>query len=229
MSTKTKKKSEQEKKPRIRTEPWKVAHRKMIELTLTDSVMDMMLKQIVMLEKSRLRAKHDMQDYLMENVVEAVINAANEKMDPELRQDSLVLHSTDGTWKFSINQQIKRWFDDRASQAIAYIQDFINEHQEVSPNPDMELMIEWLKGLFFGASRKKKLKFTPQLHDFMTKDPDELHDDRLKKAQQILKDSYHTKRTSWYYTVEKFVESENEYVSLEDLMYPTEVDEEDSE
>lgn len=223
MSTQT------EEKSRLRTEPWKKAHRKMIELTMTDSVMNMMLKQIVMLEKSKLRAQHDMQDYLMEEVVESVINAANEKLEPELRQDSLTLHSTDGIWKFQINQQMKRWFDDRAGQAVAYIQDFINEHQQVSKNPDMELMIDWLKGLFFGASRKKKLKFTPQLHDFMTKDPADLHDERLKKAQQILKDSYHSKRTSWYYSVEKFVEDRNDYMPLEDILYPPKLDEDEED
>jgi hypothetical protein len=201
----------------------------MVELTLTDSVMDMMIKQITILEKSKLRAEHDMKEYLMEEVVERVINAANEKLDPDMRQDSLTLHTTDGMWKFQINQQIRRWFDDRANQAAGYIQDFINEHQEVNANPDMELMIEWLKGLFFGSSRKKKLKFTPELHDFMTKDSDELHDDRLKKAQQILRDSYHTQRTSWYYSVEKFVEEENEYIPLEDIMYPPKTDTEDDQ
>jgi len=207
--------SNKEEKSKRRKQPFKKVHRKMLDMTLTEGMKEMLIEHIVMLEKYVIRSKNDMMEYLHKNVIDAIITAANEKLPPELQQDSLVLHSTDGSLKISINQQIRRWFDDRAHQATSYVMDFIDEHRQISVDSDMEVMLDWLQGMFFGASRKKKFKFTPQLFDFMNKEPDELKDDRLKKAQQILKEAFHHERSKWYYTVEVFDEELNEYVKME--------------
>jgi hypothetical protein len=202
----------------MRTFPRKKAHRKIQELTLTDTTTKMLLSQLEMLEKAKIRAQNDMHEFVLDNVVESVINAGNEGLPENLQQTSLTLYSGDGKTRFSINQQLNRGFDDRAQQATALINRYIQDHEQVEEDADSIFLIRMLQAMLFGASRKKQFRWTPELKKFMEMEDAELPDPRLIQARDILRDAYYTSRSQWYYSIDKWDESTSQYVKLEQWM-----------
>tara|TARA_R100001480_G_scaffold154611_2_gene160488 strand:+ start:872 stop:1528 length:657 start_codon:yes stop_codon:yes gene_type:complete len=215
MATETKTKKPES----IRTEAYKKAHRKMAEMMLNDGTQRMLLEHIEMLETNMLRAKKELHDYILRNVVDGVIEPANAKLDPNMQQTSLALHMPDGMTKFHINQQISRQFDDRAQQATALITDFINDHKMVEVSKEVGFLMQMLEAMLFGASRKKQFRFTPELQKFMSMQDDELPDNRLIKARDILNEAFYTHRSQWYYGIEKYDENQRKYVKLEEYLF----------
>ena len=207
--TKTKKKVD-----KIRTEAYKKVHREMAELMLNEGTQRMLLEHIEMLETNMLRAKKELHDYIMRNVVEGVIDPANEKLDPNMQQTSLALHKSDGLTKFHINQQISRQFDDRAQQATALITDFINDHKMIEVSKEVGFLMQMLEAMLFGASRKKQFRFTPELQKFMA-----MQDDGLIKARHILNEAFYTHLSQWYYGIEKYDKKQRKYIKLEEYLF----------
>lgn len=215
MSTQTKEK----KKKRVenmRTEPWSRGHRKVIDLMLNDDMKETLISQALREHTRALQAEEEAQDYFMKMFVHGVLEPANERLDPDDQQDSLILHSEDGQYKIVVRQQNRRFFDDRVSEARALIQDFIDAHEQRTKevDPDAKVLIGMLKRMFFGAHQKRKFRFTPELHDFMTMDPKDLSDPRLKKAQKIMNKCYQVEKTRWYREVYKYNSLSKKYEPL---------------
>ena len=210
--TKTKKKSSKRNYPR------KKAHRKIIELTLTDQTTEMLLEQLIMLDKARIRSVNDMQEFVLEKVVERIIEKGNEDLPEALQQTSLTLYSPDGKIRFSVNQQISRNFDDRSHQATALITSFINDHKSTDVDPDKIWLVSMLEAMLFGASRKKQFRHTQELKKFMESTDEELPDDRLIKARDILRKAYYTHRSSWYYHIAMWDDKAKEYIKHEEKL-----------
>lgn len=204
------------KKSSKRTYPRKKAHRQIVELTLTPQTTEMLLEQLVMLDKSRIRADNDMKDFVMTKVVERVIEKANEELPEALQQTSLTLYSPDGLTRFSVNQQNSRNFDDRSHQAVSLITSFINDHKLVESNPENAFLMQMLEAMLFGASRKKQFRHTPELKKFMEMENSQLPDDRLIKARDILREAYYVKRSKWYYSIEIWSDEERDYIKHEE-------------
>ena len=212
--TKTKKKRKRKRKPQTR--PKKKVHRRMLELTTTKDQVDMLLNMTVKEYKRKLAADKQWEGWIMEMFVQGIIEPGNEHLDEQDKQDSMTLYRSDGMVRVQIGRQRNRSFDDRAHQAKAYIQDFINEHEErtISGNEDVKVIINMLRNLFFSTRKQKGFKFTPELQDFMAMDSNDLHDERLKKAQKILKDAFKVEASAWYCRVEEYNEEEGGYVSI---------------
>lgn len=206
--SKTKKRTENR-----RTEPYLKAHRSIIDLMLNEDTKEHLIHMAVREHNRAINAEEEAMDYFMKTFVHGVLEPANERLDPDDQSDSLVLHSSDGTYKVVVRQQNRRYFDDRVSEARALIQDFISEHEKkiVDLDPDVKAFISMLKLMFFGSHQKRKFRFTPELHDFMTMDPKELGDARLKKAQKIMKKCYHVEKTRWYREVYKYNDKSKKY------------------
>lgn len=216
MATETKKK----KKTSIRTEPKKKAHQEIIELVLNPGTQKMLLQHIEQLEKSMIRASKDLEDFVLENVVEGVIEAGNAKLDPSMRQTSLPLYSADGKTLFSINQQINQGFDGRSLQATALIWDFIKEAKKTK-SVKFAFTVTMLETMLFGASRTKKFRMTPELKKFMAMKDEELPDERLIQARDILNESHYVKRSKWYFGIKKWDEKQSDYITLEEHLFGT--------
>ncbi|MDZ7802388.1 hypothetical protein [Thiohalophilus sp.] len=203
MATESKVKSEKAKpdtkKSSKRTYPYKKAHREILDFTLTEQTTEMLIEQILMLDKARIRAMNDLHNFVLDRIVDRVIEPGNAELDPSMQQTSLTIYSPDGKYKFSCNQQISRQFDDRAQQATALIQSFINEHRNVEDDKEVAFLMNMLEAMLFGASRKKQFRWTPELKKFMEMETDELPDERLVKARDILREAFHTHRSKWYY------------------------------
>ena len=209
MSTETKQKKRVENK---RTEPYLKAHRKITDLMLNDDTKDHLVEMAVREHRRALMAEDECVDFYMKTFVFGVLEPANDRLDPDDQSDSLVLHHSSGEYKVVVRQQNRRFFDDRVSEARALIEDFIREHEERSSvDKNMKQLISMLKMMFFGTHQKRKFKFTPQLHDFMTKDPADFSDARLKKAQKIMNKSYQVEKTRWYREVFKYNDDEKTY------------------
>lgn len=211
MATATKKKEERTDKKR--SEPWSKGHRKIIELMLNEDTRDFLIEQAVREHKRAIYAEEEAMDFFMRSLVFGVLEPANERLDPDDQQDSLILHNSDGKYKIVVRQQNRRFFDDRVSEARALIQDFINEHEKKTKevDPDVGVLIGMLRRMFFGAHQKRKFKFTPELHDFMTMDSSELSDKRLKQAQKIMVKCYHVEKSRWYREVYKYNDITKKY------------------
>lgn len=206
------------KKSSKRTFPRKKAHRQIVELTLTEQTTEMLIEQLVMLDKSRIRAANDMEDFVMTKVVERVIEKANEELPEALQQTSLTLYSPDGETRFSVNQQISRNFDDRSHQAVSLITAFINDHKLVEQNPENAFLMQMLEAMLFGASRKKQFRHTPELKKFMEMENKELPDERLIKARDILREAYYTKRSQWYFNIDVWDDEQSKYIKHEEYL-----------
>ena len=206
------------KEKKLRTQPRKKAHRKIIEMALTPQTTRMLLSQLEILEKAQIRALKDMEDFVLENVVENVIEAGNAHLPPTLQQTSLVLYSQDGKTRFAVNQQRTQSFDDRAQQATALIHQYITEHKNEEIDADSAFLVGMLEAMMFGASRKKKFRWTPELKAFMAMKDEELPDERLIQARDILNDAYFTSRGRWYYGLEKCDDKRSEFISLEEFL-----------
>lgn len=200
-----------------RTAPRKKAHKEMTELQLTEGTKRMLMQHLEMLEKAMIRAKNDLESFVMESVVQDVIDAANAKMDPSMQQTSLVLYQSDGTSRFSINQQVNKGFDDRSLQAVAHITDFIRSNKKTT-SVKLGFLVKMMEAMLFGASRKKKLRMTPELQKFMAMKDDEIPDDRLIQARDVLNGSFYTSRSKWYYGTEIWDDKQHKYVKLEELV-----------
>lgn len=201
-----------------RTYPRKKAHRKIIDFTLTEQTTEMLLEQLVMLDKARIRADKDMHDYVLDKIVERVIERGNEELPEALQQTGLTLYSPDGKIRFSVNQQISRNFDDRSHQATALITSFINDHKSTELDPDKIWLVSMLEAMLFGASRKKQFRHTPELKTFMETEDEKLPDDRLIKARDILREAYYTHRSKWYYHIEVWSDKQKRYVKHEEVL-----------
>ena len=209
MSTEIKEKTRVENK---RTEPYLKSHRKITDLMLNDDTKDHLVEMAVREHNRALIAEDECMDFYMKTFVHGVLEPANDRLDPDDQSDSLVLHHSSGDYKVVVRQQNRRYFDDRVSEARALIEDFINEHETKSKlEGDIKQLIAMLKMMFFGSKQKRKFRFTPELHDFMTTDPKELSDERLHKAQQIMKKSYQVEKTRWYREVFKYNDEEKKY------------------
>jgi hypothetical protein len=205
------------KKESIRTEPRKKAHKKITELQLTEGTKRMLMQHLEMLEKAAIRAKNDLETFVIESVVQDVIEAANAKMDPSMQQTSLVLYQSNGASRFSINQQVNKGFDDRSLQAVSNIQDFIRSNKKTT-SKKLGFLVKMMEAMLFGASRKKKLRMTPELQKFMAMKDEEIPDDRLIAARDILSASFYTSRSKWYYGTEVWDENQQKYVKLEEFV-----------
>jgi hypothetical protein len=200
-----------------RTQPRKKAHRKITELQLTEGTKRMLMQHLQMLEKAMIRAKNDLDNFVMESVVQDVIEAANAKMDPSMQQTSLVIYESDGSSRFSINQQVNRGFDDRSLQAVANISDFIRSNKKTT-SKKLGFLVSMMEAMLFGASRKKKLRMTPELQKFMAMKDEEIPDQRLIDARDVLNASFYTSRSKWYYGTEVWDEKQQKYLKLEDYI-----------
>jgi hypothetical protein len=200
-----------------RTQPRKKAHRKITELQLTEGTKRMLMQHLQMLEKAAIRAKNDLDNFVMESVVQDVIEAANAKMDPSMQQTSLVIYESDGSSRFSINQQVNRGFDDRSLQAVANISDFIRSNKKTT-SKKLGFLVSMMEAMLFGASRKKKLRMTPELQKFMAMKDEEIPDQRLIDARDVLNASFYTSRSKWYYGTEVWDEKQQKYLKLEDYI-----------
>ena len=196
-----------------RTEPYLKSHRSIIDLMLNEDTKEHLVNMAIREHNRAITAEEEAMDFFMKTFVEGVLEPANERLDPDDQSDSLVLHSENGDYKIVVRQQNRRYFDDRVSEARALIQDFINEHEKkiAELDPDVKALISMLKLMFFGAHQKRKFRFTPELHDFMTMDPKDLGDERLKKAQKIMKKCYRVEKTRWYREVYKYDEKTKKY------------------
>lgn len=201
-----------------RTYPYKKAHRKILDFTLTEQTTEMLIEQLLMLDKARIRAERDMNNFVMDRIVERVIIPGNAELEPALQQTSLTIYSPDGKYRFSCNQQISRQFDDRAQQATALINSFINDHRQTEDNADVAFLLNMLEAMLFGASRKKQFRWTPELKQFMEMETDQLPDERLIKARDILREAFHTHRSKWYYDIHVYDEEQHEYVKHEEYL-----------
>ena len=206
------------KKSSKRTYPYKKAHRQILDFTLTEQTTEMLIEQILMLDKARIRAEQDMHNFVLDRIVDRVIEPGNAELDPAMQQTSLTIYSPDGKYRFSCNQQISRQFDDRAQQATALITAFINDHRQPEDDVDYVFLLNMLEAMLFGASRKKQFRHTPELKKFMEMETAELPDKRLVKARDILREAFHTHRSKWYYGVDVWDEEKHNYVKHEEYL-----------
>jgi len=200
-------------KTKKRSKPRKKVQRRMLELTTTPDQVDMMLRQFLLEEQRVARARKEFDQLINDMIIKGILEPGNEMLDPADQQESMTLYASDGSIRFSIGRQIKRFFDDRAHQAKVFIEDFINEHEQktMDTDPDVKVLINMLKTLFFGTRQKRHFKFTPELQDFMNMEGKDLHDERIIKAQQILKSAMHIEKSKWYYYCEVWNKEELDY------------------
>jgi len=202
---------------RLRTEPKKKVHRKMLELTTTPAQTDMLMKQIMREYLRLINAQKDFDCFVKETIIEGIIEAGNEKLQPEDQQESMTLYTSDGKFRFNIGRSSRRFFDDRVHQAKVFLQDFINEYEtsSVDASPDIVVLITMLKSLFFGnKAGGKHFKYTPELQAFLSMSPDDLHDERVRKAHEILNSCIHVTKGKWYTTISEYNEETLEYEVL---------------
>lgn len=176
----------------------------------------MLLEQLIMLDKSRIRAQRDLHNYVMDKVVERILETANAELPEALQQTSLTIYSPDGQIRFYVNQQISRNFDDRSHQAVSLITAFVNDHKLIESNPENAFLMQMLEAMLFGASRKKQFRHTPELKAFMEMTDEELPDERLIDARDILREAYYTKRSAWYYGIEIWDDKQKKYIKHEE-------------
>jgi hypothetical protein len=206
-----------EQKSNKRTYPYKLIHRKMLDLVTSQDQVDMLLR---MARKEQIRknaAEREFEEFMMQTFVEGLIEPANEQLDEQDKQDSMTLYASNGMIRLQIGRQRNRSFDDRSHQAKAYIQDFINDYESriIDGDSDIIVLINMLKKLFFSSRQQKSFKFTPELQDFMQMDPKELKDERLKLAQKILQEAFRVEASAWYFRVHEFNEETGEYEDVE--------------
>ena len=210
MTTTTKEKAPRTEKKR--SEPFLKAHRKITDLMLNDDTKDHLVEMAVREHNRALNAEDECMDFFMKTFVQGVLEPANDNLDPDDQSDSLVLHHSTGDFKIVVRQQSRRYFDDLVTEARALIENFITENEQKSKlEGDMKQLISMLKMMFFGSKQKRKFRFTPELHDFMTMDPNDLSDERLKKAQKIMNKSYHVEKTRWYREVFEYDKEKQKY------------------
>lgn len=197
-----------------RTTPRKRSMRAAIDLTTRPGATD----RIIAGAKARyiriLKAQADFNDWVDRHVMKGIIERYNEGVaDPAKRLDTLVLYDERGDNKLAVERQITRSLDSRADMARALVEEYLAEVEgkTIDLSEDAAIVYELLRGIFFG---RRGFKFTPQLFQFILIDPDRIKDERLAKAQQLLKGSIHTNKNQWYAHVYEFDEQEREYVKV---------------
>lgn len=193
-------------------EPWKKNHRKMVDMFLNDTAAEMAVQQAVKEHVRSVEAEESAHEYFMEMFVFGIINPANERLDEE--EESLNLHSEDGDYKVRVERRNIRGFKDIVMEAKALLQEVIDETLDEDSSSVPVGMIKLVKSLLFGRTNRTQFKFTDTLKDFMQMDPEELGDERLIKAQEIVKKAYKVEKGRWYRTVFRYDESEQRYVSI---------------
>jgi len=78
--------------------------------------------------------------------------------------------------------------------------------------------MKMLESMLFGASRKKQFRWTPELKDFMAMKDEELPDERLLQARDILNEAYYTHRSQWYYSIHVWSDKQKKYIKHEEAL-----------
>lgn len=181
-----------------RSMPRNKKHRAALEFTSTPTKTE----RIVLGAKKRyeavLKAHHNFDTYIKNQVVDGIIGAYNEKVDPEERFDGMPLFDNTGDVKLTIERQINRSFDGRADMAHNMISEYIKEMEGrvEYADADTKMVYDFLRGIFF--KKRGGFKWTPQLNDFLMWPEDRINDSRLKKAQKLLREAVHIDRSNWY-------------------------------
>jgi len=201
-------------KSKKRTRSGRMKHRAALELSKQKDAQDRLIDQAIRKQAQIYKAQLAFNEWVEEKIEKGIIQTANESLEPKDQLETITLFSQDGAKKFYFGRQSKKFVDARAQQAMALIESWLNEKEQlVEMDADSELIYEFLRGIFFG-SRNKQFRWTPQLMQFITMETDRIHDSRLKQAQKLLKASLRVDKSEWMTRVFRFDEENNEYVAM---------------